>query len=60
LIEAQIMSHEVVVPTEVVHATPAEVRPQELLDRVVEAVRHDSQQLAEEYLAETCVPHGGE
>jgi hypothetical protein len=60
LIEAQVMSHEVAVSTAEVPATPVEVRPQGLLDQIVEAVRRDSQQSAEEFLAETCVPHGGE
>ena len=37
-----------------------EVRPQELLDVLVESVKRDSKNEATAFLAETTVPHGGE
>jgi hypothetical protein len=55
-----IMSHEVLVRKEERSPAPAETLPRELLDRVVESVRRDSEQAAAEFLAETVVPHGGE
>jgi hypothetical protein len=54
------MSHEVLVPNEQVRNSTTEVPSPELLDRIVESVRRDSQQAATEFLAETVVHHGGE
>ena len=55
------MLPEVVVTNDQARTThPADVGSQELLDRVVDSVRSDSQEGAKGFLAETVVPHGGE
>jgi len=45
---------------EVEEIKEASQNPHEALCRVVDAVRHDSQQESVVFLAETTVPHGGE
>ncbi len=53
------MSNEVIVREEEARSA-VEVKPQEMLAQVVEAVRQDSKQSAAAFLAESVVPHGGE
>jgi hypothetical protein len=53
------MLNEVIVREEEV-STPVRVKPEEVLAKVVDAVRRDSQESAAAFLAETVVPHGGE
>jgi hypothetical protein len=53
------MSKEVIVRDEEIHAT-TESTTQEILARVVDTVRRDSQESPSEFLSETTVPHGGE
>ena len=62
--EALIMSQDVLTKNDAVRNAKTEVhtvvRPQEILDVFVEAVKRDSQNEATAFLAETTVPHGGE
>jgi hypothetical protein len=53
------MSNEVVI-REKEARTAVQANPQEVLAKVVDAVRRDSQQSAAAFLAESAVPHGGE
>lgn len=52
------MSKEVLIPDQEVAVT--DVRPQEVLDSIVDAVRRDSHDAASSFLNESIVPHGGE
>jgi hypothetical protein len=58
------MSQDVLTKSEAVQTAETEVRhgvrPQEILDVLVESVKRDSQREAAAFLAETTVPHGGE
>lgn len=54
------MTPEVIVATEPITSSRTAAETRELLNQVVAAVRQDSQQSTEEFLAETVVPHGGE
>ena len=54
------MSKEVLIREQDVQTPISDVRPEELLNSVVEAVRRDSQDAAAKFLSESIVPHGGE
>jgi hypothetical protein len=58
------MSQDVLSKNEVARVTETEVRheirPREILDVLVEAVKRDSKNEASAFLAETTVPYGGE
>jgi hypothetical protein len=53
------MSNEVIIRDEELTLN-VETTTQEILARVVESVRRDSQQSPQAFLAESTVPHGGE
>ena len=54
------MSKEVLSPEQDVAVSVTEVRPQEALNSIVEAVRRDSHESSTSFLNEAVVPHGGE